>query len=136
MDTMRTETPESYLKPIHAGSLVWKLGATSGVTVGQYTGFCGRMGQFEDFKNFHLPDTNEHVFVSIGGLKVAFAEPGDSGAIACTEDGHAIGLIFGGITPKQSANGNGFTFMTPLADVFEDIRQFLGTEDVRVAQSS
>lgn len=56
-----------------------------------------------------------------------FAEHGDSGSFVYDSAGQVVGLVFGGI-PTQEV-----TFMSDIRDVFRDIKDVTGAEDVRIA---
>jgi hypothetical protein len=50
------------------------------------------------------------------------------------EGGRAVGLVFRGLMAQQAANS--YTFITPIEDVFADIRAFSkgGITDIRIAE--
>ncbi|KAJ5195372.1 uncharacterized protein N7498_008810 [Penicillium cinerascens] len=56
-----------------------------------------------------------------------FAEHGDSGAFVYGAQGQVVGILFGGIPTLDVA------FMSDIRDVFKDIKEVTGAEDVRIA---
>lgn len=126
--------PESALATMAKGSRVWKMGAITGPTFGVYDGFRVHHGLAGHSKYLELPASNEHKFVPSAGPRSNLAGPGDSGAVAYDRDGHAMALIFRGIE-AAGTKAQGFTIVTPIEDVFNDIKDLTGAVDVRVAQS-
>ncbi|KAF5702036.1 hypothetical protein FMUND_13654 [Fusarium mundagurra] len=121
-------------------SNVWKLGTTSKLTAGKFSHFKNDVKLTEES---HMPQTvsNEYCFVYTNRPKdPAFSGPGDSGAVVFDDKGCIVGLLFRGQVPnKAGAGGTGVTFVTPIEDVFSDIKKFTkGTKfeitDIRVAQ--
>ncbi|OIW22404.1 hypothetical protein CONLIGDRAFT_650608 [Coniochaeta ligniaria NRRL 30616] len=82
------------------GSLVYKVGRTTGVTVGQLAAceVLVRHYKATDQAAAEHTEVTEHVIVSAGPGD--FAGPGDSGAVVCDPQSNPVGLLFGGFANK------------------------------------
>ncbi|KAK3187338.1 hypothetical protein K4F52_003970 [Lecanicillium sp. MT-2017a] len=119
---------------IHSGKR-FKCGAMSNGTTGT-RGYHRPLVRCVEWKYMcteeNYPAATETAFFGAAGG--VFAMPGDSGSIAYTADGRALGMIYSGIRP-QNKRGDACTYVTPLEDVFTHIKSFLRNEisDIRVA---
>ena len=66
------------------------------------------------------------------------ARPSDSGAWVWNEDSQLVGMVFGGVNPTSGEPRDLLTYVTPIHDVFEDIKDFSGglIVEIRVADAS
>ncbi|KZZ93827.1 hypothetical protein AAL_05543 [Moelleriella libera RCEF 2490] len=113
---------------IKAGELpydmdLYKNGAASGTTRGRWLGTYQSIVALPH--DSHLNGAISSEFMVFGEPKDSeFAKPGDSGAVVFTDNGEAIGLVFTGSRPHQTKAA--YTYVTPLADIFADIRARVG----------
>ncbi|KAG9508200.1 hypothetical protein J7337_001763 [Fusarium musae] len=121
-------------------SNVWKLGTTTKLTAGQFSEFKNDV-QLSEESHMSQALSNEYCFVYNNIVNQGpFSGHGDSGAVTFDEKGCIVGLLFRGQVPKQVNPGTrGLTYVTPIEDVFLDIKKFTkGTKceiiDIRVAQ--
>ncbi|KAK4164616.1 hypothetical protein QBC43DRAFT_317245 [Cladorrhinum sp. PSN259] len=135
----RTKTPS--LGNLSIGSVVYKIGATTGPTVGRYAYPKPRVRISED------AHVEEHIkspveYLSTEFLYLALTEVrgsvvagrGDSGSVVFDRVGTALGLLFRGF---EAQGGSGtHALITPLEDVFEDIKAFSKNQitDIRIAK--
>ncbi|PCD46356.1 hypothetical protein AU210_001763 [Fusarium oxysporum f. sp. radicis-cucumerinum] len=125
-------------RPSHLPSVanVWKLGTTTRLTAGKFSRFKNDVKLIEEN---HMSQTisNEYCFVYTHRLNdPPFSGHGDSGASVFDEKGCIVGLLFRGQVPnKAGQGGNGVTFVTPIEDVFSDIKKLTKGEitHIRVA---
>jgi hypothetical protein len=119
---------------------VWKLGTASKLTAGKFSHFKNDVKLTEES---HMPQrvSKEYCFVYTNRPKdPAFPNHGDSGSVVFDDKGCIVGLLFRGQVLNQAAlGGTGVTYVTPIEDVFLDIKKFTrGTEceitHIRVAQ--
>ncbi|KAF4955948.1 hypothetical protein FGADI_4121 [Fusarium gaditjirri] len=119
---------------------VWKVGTTTKLTAGKFSHFKNDVKLAEET---HMPQTvsNEYCFVYTNKPNdPPFSGHGDSGAAVFDDKGCIVGLLFRGQVPSKTAQGGtGVTYVTPIEDVFADIKKLTkGTEDevidIRVAQ--
>ena len=77
---------------------------------------------------------NEWIFQSDLATEGKFCAPGDSGSVVWDIRGCVVGLIFRGIRVTNS-DDEGFGYVTPIEDVFKDIKDFSKGQitDIRVA---
>ncbi len=79
--------------------------------------------------------SDEYSFISTGSIQGRFADQGNSGSILFDEAGRAVGLLFSGMSPQQTGKA-GCCLMTPIEDVFKDIKAYSKGQivDIRIAQ--
>ncbi|KAM0230395.1 hypothetical protein ACHAP5_011398 [Fusarium lateritium] len=122
------------LKPVER---VYKLGATTGLSLGEFSSFAWEVS-LKDASHLGYEKTTEYVFVynhpSEGTLP--FSGPGDSGSVVFDDDGGIVGLLFRGHQPNNADKNTGYTFVTPIEYVINDIKAFFDgyITDIRVAQ--
>ncbi|KAG4264933.1 hypothetical protein FPRO04_10112 [Fusarium proliferatum] len=119
---------------------VWKVGATTRLTAGNFSEFKNDVKLSEEA---HMPNklSGEYCFVYENGPNnPPFSGHGDSGAAVFDDKGCIVGLLFRGQVPNKAGyGGTGVTYVTPIEDVFADIKKLTkGTEceitSIRVAQ--
>ena len=120
------------------GASVWKVGATSGPTNGTFNEYKVKCTIKDDAHVTGTPRCYSEEFAIVGngissqGQRGRFCGPGDSGSVVFDTRGQAIGLLFGGQVPRQTA---GYGLATPTEDVFGDIKASSEgkIEDIRIA---
>jgi len=125
---------QASLWKMEVGDKAFKVGARTKQTAGYYSEFKSKCKVKHD-RHLQTIPSSEFVFVGYTGSSGStFADCGDSGAVVFNAFGQLIGLAFTGQSP-QGAN-KGYTLVTPIEDVFEDIKAMSKGEivDVRVAQ--
>ncbi|KAL6355808.1 hypothetical protein LRP88_09391 [Fusarium phalaenopsidis] len=128
-------------KIMAVGASVWKVGATSGPTNGTFNKYKVKCTIKDHVHVADTPRCYSKEFVVIGneissqGQSGRLCGPGDSGSVVFDARGQAIGLLFGGQVPSQTA---GYGLVTPIKDVFEDIKACSEgqIEDIRIATCS
>lgn len=131
---LRDAQPAASISKMEENTSVWKMGATTGPTCGRYTGY----HQFASLREARYvdagPDTYEFCFEPPEGRMVpGLAASGDSGAVVYNTDGVAVGLVFTGLNPNKAKKGQSlYTLVTPIEEVFEDIKQMTGIEDIAI----
>ena len=125
--TLHSEDPSPTL-PQEAE--VFKVGRSTGHTTGKWSGV----------KHTKISrcvvDSKEIIEVTFErtdcGLRMdePFSAPGDSGALVFMCDGQVVGMVVGGIK-KES-----ISYVTPIYDLFCDIKEWGGFHDIRVMQTS
>ena len=143
----------------HGVDHIYKVGTTTGVSVGIYSETKGDIKLSEDeepevveqgkFKvkitqDQHVAEpslSEEFAYIQGGqlgeGAKLIdqlFSAPGDSGSVAWDKKGRALGLVFRGQKPTGVLKTK-LSYVTPIHDVFEDIKAFSegGITDIRIA---
>ena len=89
----------------------------------------------KDAIDSHLdtPPSMEHVFHgSMANIKPS-SLTGDSGSAVYTREGLLMGIVSTEYALTQSSEEHGYTFVTPIEDILEDIKAFTGVIDVRLA---
>ncbi|KAF4498924.1 hypothetical protein FAGAP_4937 [Fusarium agapanthi] len=131
---------ENRLSNLPRVSNVWKLGTTTKLTAGKFSKFKNDVKLTEET---HMPQagSEEYCFVyKKGRNNPPFSGHGDSGAAVFDHKGCIVGLLFRGQVPNRTdLAGTGVTYVTPIEDVFLDIKKFTkGTKceitHIRVAQ--
>jgi hypothetical protein len=121
----------------HDELLGYKQGAATGSTVGKLSvvkTFCS----IEEEK--HLGSRRysiEYIFCGAQATPTrSFTGQGDAGAVVYDQEGRILGIVFRGQMPQQSKQG--YTMVTPIEDVFEDIKTMSKgeVEDIRVLGSA
>ncbi|RSM11418.1 hypothetical protein CEP52_002997 [Fusarium oligoseptatum] len=112
-------------KTMALGASVWKVGVTSGPTHGTFSEYKVKCTTEDDGHAASKPGYCSEEFVIVGnnissqGHGGRFWGPGDSRTVVFDARGQAIGLLFGGQVPAQTA---GYGLVTLIEDVFEDIK--------------
>lgn len=120
------------MKDVSPGFLGWKVGNRTKITAGAYNQYKVTTG-LSGMDKYMKYQSDEHVFIGAPArTETPFSNPGDSGSVVYDKDGKVVGLLFRGQIPNQASAG--YTFVTPISDVFDDIKLMTGVEDVRVAQ--
>ena len=111
---------------------VFKIDARTKHTAGSYSEYKVKC-QLDDDRHMGTGFSSEFAYVGTGGH--LFCGPGDSGCVAFDANGAIVGLLFSGQEPQGTKSGYGL--ITPIEDVFNDIKQFYDREitDIRVAVS-
>lgn len=128
----RSSYKDTTLKSMTPGRIVCKVGATSGPTQGFLHGYKATT-KFAHDANLELPESVEFEVRSFDGLKRPFSKWGDSGSAVYDRLGHLIGLLFATLEDQRN-EGRPRTLVTPIQDIFEDIKAFTGVDDIRIAQ--
>ncbi|KAH7276173.1 hypothetical protein B0J15DRAFT_558323 [Fusarium solani] len=127
-------------KTMAPGASVWKVGPTSGPTTGTFNEYKVECTIKDDVHAAGIPRSYFEEFITVDndrsgqGQSGRFCGPGDPGSVVFDARGQAIGLLFGGQVPSQTA---GYGLVTPIEDVFEDIKASSKgrVEDIRIASS-
>ncbi|KAF4962953.1 hypothetical protein FSARC_8979 [Fusarium sarcochroum] len=132
--TLRHPNPETTLHSMPSGTNLWKAGNRTGVTSGifsSYRSLC-RVGR----------QMSEEYVVFGGGPNCRdsldpekrFAKAGDAGSVVFNRQGEVVGLLTAGQKPLN--NQAGYVFVTPIENVFDDIRKCSNDyiTDVRIAR--
>ena len=125
------------LHQVSQGDLVYKVGASTGPTVGLFSKIkvnC-TMGE-ERYMKLENPKSTEYMFIGRAPTNPdgRFGDIGDSGSVVFDREGRAVGLLFTGQTPQQCPP-DGYCLVTPIEDVLEDIKAFSKGQitDIRIA---
>ncbi|KAK0644634.1 hypothetical protein B0T16DRAFT_418009 [Cercophora newfieldiana] len=141
-EALLRQPPDTGLKEVLQGSYVFKKGAISGISAGKYSKTAANVTVHEDphiAKGLPTPLSTELAFVHQGtvnhGYASLFARNGDSGSIVWDEDGRALGLVFTG-QKVTGANKHKLVYITPLEEVFDDIKKLSGGRitHIRIAE--
>ncbi|SPN96495.1 uncharacterized protein DNG_00023 [Cephalotrichum gorgonifer] len=130
--------PSQPISKLHGGELAFKLGARSGQTLGSYSRYrTDSKVKYDEYMGAQM--SSQYVFVPHGGKddgssSTPFADEGDSGAVVYNASGEGLGLLFTGQVPKE-AGGQGYFLVTPMEDVFKDIKSLSRGEitDIRLS---
>lgn len=110
LDTLLQEQSKHHYDAEHHPGLVYKVGRTTGVTVGQLTGTEVLVREYETTSQASMmTEVTEHVIVSADG-SANFARPGDSGALVRSPDNGPVGLFFGAIKNGPRKNREDSTY--------------------------
>lgn len=93
-----------------------KRGRSSGVTSGLVNAI-NREVQWEDHENMRSEE------VEVMGLRMAFAEGGDSGSIVTDQHKDLMRLL---LAKDSCASDWGMGFVTPIADIQRDVQRLTG----------
>ncbi|KAK0725662.1 hypothetical protein B0H67DRAFT_551171 [Lasiosphaeris hirsuta] len=141
-EALLRQPPDTGLKEVLQESYVFKKGAISGVSAGKYSKTPADVAVHEDLhiaKGLQTPLSTELGYVHQGtvnqGHASLFARNGDSGSIVWDEEGRALGLVFTG-QKVTGAKKHKLVYVTPLDEVFDDIKKFSGgrTTHIRIAE--
>lgn len=126
----------------HGVDGIYKLGTTTGVSVGKYQETKGDVTLSED-QHVAMPKLSEEFAYIQGGevgeearvIDQVFSAAGDSGSVVWDKKGRAVGLVFRGQKPT-GVLATRLTYVTPIHDVLEDIKAFSngGITDIRIAE--
>lgn len=135
--TLKTPTGSSLGGMTH-GEPVFKIGARTRYTSGYFNALKAECSLPEDAHVFSEKGqrlSTEYTYIN-ASVSTAFAAMGDSGAVVFDDDGRALGIIFSGLSPQLCEYGGGFGFMTPIDEVFADIKKLSNGEitDVRIVE--
>jgi len=127
---------DASLWKMRCGQKVFKVGARTNATVGYYSRYKPKCTLDHD-KYMKVKPSSEHVIIGHlfgDGSPQAFADNGDSGAVVFDTFGQMVGLLFTGQAP-QGTRGQGYALVTPIEEVFEDIKAMSNGEitDIRVS---
>ncbi|EQK99319.1 Peptidase cysteine/serine, trypsin-like protein [Ophiocordyceps sinensis CO18] len=141
-EPLRQSTAAEALNTFKSGQIAYKVGATSGATVGEYSNYRSvvfmdhdsHVAQSHTNEDVSRSPTFEHVFIAGNGAIKPFATHGDCGAVVFDEEGQVVGLVFGGRTPEQTGLG-AVVLVSPIEDVFRSIKEISRNtiKDVRIA---
>lgn len=132
--------PSQSLRTMDLGTRVWKCSTITGVTGGTYSEYRVSCSIRRD-RHVDNAARRSAELVIVGevppgsGKRECFAGHGDSGAVVFDHSGRVVGLLFAAQTPQQIQSGDGYTLVTPIEEVFEDIKVFSQgeIEAIRVA---
>lgn len=117
--------PQDALKTLTGGETLYKVGATTGLTIGRFSKYKDGVKLDHD-KHISSGPSCEAALIGcperLAGGPV-FADRGDSGAAVWDGSGRLVGLVFTGHAPRQ-AGKQALAYVTPIEDVFEDIIAF------------
>ncbi|KAJ3517954.1 hypothetical protein NM208_g14630 [Fusarium decemcellulare] len=130
------ENGSESLKNMAKGTGVWKFGSSTGPTYGTVDDIRTKMHMKDDE---YLDDkksrysTEYTVIGRSSGVGGKFSGFGDSGSVVFNSLGEAVGLLFSG--QKPDAAKNGYSLVTPIEDVLEDIKASSGgvIEDIPIS---
>jgi hypothetical protein len=129
---------ESGLRGLSQGAFVYKVGATTEATIGKFSQMKANVKISED-QHLLSGNSEEFCYIQGGTLKekyggFPFALLGDSGSVVWDKEGRAAGLLYRGQRPQKT--GQTFHYVTPIHDVFEDIKKFSGgaIKEIRIAE--
>lgn len=112
---------------LEGGTDLFKIGRTTDATWGRYNGI--KAISLVDWRNgpneARRIYSNDHSVVG-GSVGPEFAKGGDSGSFVFDKFGGVVGLLL------AANDGTNTSFFTTLDDVFADIRQITGANDVRL----
>ncbi|XEV05221.1 hypothetical protein FSHL1_010508 [Fusarium sambucinum] len=122
-------------------SRVWKVGATTGPTIGEFhkTKSSCTMAEDKHLKG-KIPHyaTSEYVYqpAIVAGTGKKFCAAGDSGSVVFDKQGAVVGLFLRGSRVTNSFDG-GHGLVTPIEHVFRDIRDFSrgAITEIRIART-
>ncbi|GAB1312080.1 hypothetical protein MFIFM68171_02290 [Madurella fahalii] len=122
------EPTEDGLRGLAHSELVYKVGATTAMTLGRFSRMKSDVMIAED-RHASPGLSEEFAYIQAGSLvsnyegRPAFATHGDSGSVVWDKEGRVVGLLFTGQTPQGTA-ANTLAYVTPIHDVLEDIMKF------------
>ncbi|KAK3362336.1 hypothetical protein B0T25DRAFT_467549 [Lasiosphaeria hispida] len=120
---------------------VFKVGATTVATMGKFSTMKSDVNIAED-RHLVAGLSEEFSYVQGGNLvegpgDASFATKGDSGSVVWDKEGRAVGLLFTGQVP-QGAEKETLVYVTPIHNVFEDIKRFSGggIKEIRIVEAA
>ena len=120
----RITSPRQATSSIHhmkKDDLVYKVGASTKCTIGQFEGLkADCIIKEERYMQGCKELLRSTEFMFIGTRDLPFARWGDSGSIVWDTNGCAVGLLFRGQSPGQCRGW--FVYVTPIEDVFASIK--------------
>jgi len=154
--SMHSKPERKRIDAIKNGDVVYNIGSSTGPTGGRFQQFAKVLVSVAEDRHVqeYITVTNanaetktegsersylstEYIFYGMGmgreGSRVA--KRGDSGSVAFDADGNALGLVFGAGQANFATNG-GHAFITPIEDVFEDIKAYSNHKivDIRIVK--
>ncbi|KAK4152571.1 hypothetical protein C8A00DRAFT_44382 [Chaetomidium leptoderma] len=130
------QTPPAGLRSLGHGENVYKVGASTRHTIGEFNRMKSDLTIAEDK---HVTGISEEfAFVASATTDDGdgrFATIGDSGSVVWNKEGQAVGLLLRGQKPQQSGDTS-LVYVTPIEDVFADIKAFSKGEitEIRIAK--
>ncbi len=123
---------ENGLRSTMNGAFIYKTGSSTGPTVGVFSRIKSDV-TIKDDAHLALPVSEEFVYIGEPETE-RLANSGDSGSVVFDKQGRAVGLLFRG--HKAPSALNQFAYITPIEDVFEDIKRFSDGQvtDIRIAE--
>lgn len=120
----------SFSDAINRRSILYKCGRSSGVTRARFSKLqsaqvCKKLNR----QTGQLEDTATWEYVVAAPEGTIFAEPGDSGSFVFNVNGGVVALFWG--SPGRHSSGRGY--VTPIDDIFEDIKRVTHCTNVRIA---
>lgn len=129
------------IKEVKNGDVVYKIGSTTGPTGGRFSIPKMDVSLSEDrhvqefmAKKQRSYLSKEYIFFGMGKGNNILAKKGDSGSVVFDKHGNAIGLLFRGCQANLEADS--YAFITPIEDVFADIKAYSGNKilDIRIVK--
>ena len=102
-----------------AHKVVFKLGRTSGLTVGVYNGSKTVIRQYRS----KAVESQEEVVLPVANLSPFFTREGDSGALVYGPEGEGLGMVWGGMVPTlpTSLTMERIVFVRPMQAIVRDV---------------
>ncbi len=97
---------------------VFKIGRTTGHTLGRITAFAFRLLPVDFEGNLGVCSFDD--VLEVEGLSGEFSAAGDSGSFILTDDARPVGLLFAG-SETGGSNGGGVTNANLMATVLQDL---------------
>ncbi|KAK1760432.1 hypothetical protein QBC47DRAFT_396428 [Echria macrotheca] len=118
---------DSGLEGLKHTDRVFKVGTTTGVTVGRFNKIKDNVSIREDrHLGFGVSKEISHIQGAALGCifprNPAVGDQGDSGSVIWDEEGRLAGLLYRGLKPHRAENS--LIYITPIHDVFKDIVDF------------
>lgn len=130
------QPPQAGLRAIEHGDKVYKVGASTGFTIGAFSRLTPDV-QLTDDK--HVAGVSEEFAFVSSATSVhddkRLATLGDSGSVVWNKESRAVGLLFRGQNPRQLEK-EVLSYVIPIEDVFADIKAFSngGIKEIRIAE--
>lgn len=130
------QPPQAGLRGFKHGQKAYKVGASTGLTIGEFNRL--KSGVTLADRKHVTRKSDEFAFLASAETEEGddrFSAVGDSGSVVWNKQGQAVGLLFSGQKPQQTERGT-ITYVTPIEDVFEDIKAFSkgAITDIRIAE--
>ena len=105
-----------------AGSQLFKVGASTGLTSGAFSGIDYDVSLRKQDERMGQGPSVEYAFLvnNATGNGLPWGDPGDSGSFVWTAQGEFLGLIWGGLR-MESRNEKSLLYITDASDLFESI---------------
>ncbi|CAH0058031.1 unnamed protein product [Clonostachys solani] len=133
MGSLKMYRHDTTLGTLEPGTKVFKYGAATGLTVGHYQQLRSVVGPSMLNANPSRATTMAYLVERVGDRQ--FSGPGDSGAVVYDQEGHALGLVYRRFRPSVTTlkQGDYFTWVIAMDQIFEDIERFCGVTDLRIS---